>query len=277
MRVVTYRAPNLVFTEHEFELPLDHAQPGGPRSPSSRARSSRRARARRPAVAGLPPGRPRVRSASPAQADRRQLVGARAPGLPAAAPRPARHGPLDARRGAPGLTRRRAGRVPDPLPGRLDRAGRRARPRSELGVEKWSVLGQSFGGFCVADLPLPGARGPARGVRHRRAAAAGRHADDVYRATYERTASKNARLLRALPRGSRARSRHRRAARGRGRAAALGRPADRPALPPGRARARDELRRRDGPLHRRARPSARLRSCTTSTCCSRTHGTPSTP
>ena len=30
MRVASYRAPNFVFTEHEFELPLDHAQPGGP-------------------------------------------------------------------------------------------------------------------------------------------------------------------------------------------------------------------------------------------------------
>jgi len=27
---VTHRAPNFVFTEHEFELPLDHAQPGAP-------------------------------------------------------------------------------------------------------------------------------------------------------------------------------------------------------------------------------------------------------
>ena len=30
MRLASYRAPNFVFTEHEFELPLDHAQPGGP-------------------------------------------------------------------------------------------------------------------------------------------------------------------------------------------------------------------------------------------------------
>ena len=30
MRVATYRAPNFVFTEHEFELPLDHSQPDGP-------------------------------------------------------------------------------------------------------------------------------------------------------------------------------------------------------------------------------------------------------
>ena len=30
MRVASYRAPNFVFTEHEFELPLDHAQPDGP-------------------------------------------------------------------------------------------------------------------------------------------------------------------------------------------------------------------------------------------------------
>ena len=29
MQVATYRAPNFVFVEHEFELPLDHSEPDG--------------------------------------------------------------------------------------------------------------------------------------------------------------------------------------------------------------------------------------------------------
>ena len=52
-----------------------------------------------------------------------------------------------ARGRCPGAAQR-AGRLPGPLPRRLDRRRRRGDPR-ELGVERWSVLGQSFGGFCA--------------------------------------------------------------------------------------------------------------------------------
>jgi len=31
VRVATHRAPNFVFVEHEFELPLDHARRRGPK------------------------------------------------------------------------------------------------------------------------------------------------------------------------------------------------------------------------------------------------------
>ena len=34
------------------------------------------------------------------------------------------------------------------------------RIRQELGIDRWSILGQSFGGFCVDDLPVVRARGP---------------------------------------------------------------------------------------------------------------------
>ena len=44
--------------------------------------------------------------------------------------------------------------------------------RRELGVERWSVLGQSFGGFCVVNYLFPGAGRPGRGVHHRGPAAA---------------------------------------------------------------------------------------------------------
>ena len=91
--------------------------------------------------------------------------------LPRAAARPARHRALDARSARCRADARGAGGVPDALPRRRDRPRRRADPRASSGVERWSVLGQSFGGFCVAHVPLPGSRGPARGVHHRRAAA----------------------------------------------------------------------------------------------------------
>ena len=46
--------------------------------------------------------------------------------------------------------------------------------RELLGPEgKWSILGQSFGGFCVVHYLSAAPEQPARGVRHRRAAAAG--------------------------------------------------------------------------------------------------------
>ena len=40
--------------------------------------------------------------------------------------------------------------------------------RQELGVDRWSVLGQSFGGFCSMTYLSIAPRGPARGVHHRR-------------------------------------------------------------------------------------------------------------
>ena len=72
--------------------------------------------------------------------------------------------------------------------------------RAELGVDRWSVLGQSFGGFCVDDLPLDRARGAARGVRHRRAGRrSGGTVDEVYRATYERILERNRRYYERYP------------------------------------------------------------------------------
>ena len=77
--------------------------------------------------------------------------------------------------------------------------------RRELtGGEPWALLGQSYGGFCVDDLPVDRARGRARGVHHRRAASA--------RALRRRDLPRHVQaarrpeppLLRALPGGRRA-------------------------------------------------------------------------
>ena len=71
--------------------------------------------------------------------------------------------------------------------------------RSELGVSRWTLLGQSFGGFCcvhylsVAPESLDGAMitGGLPGL--------GVHADDVYRETYAAVEKKNDALQRSFP------------------------------------------------------------------------------
>src|SRR5207247_2546661 len=71
--------------------------------------------------------------------------------------------------------------------------------RQELGVERWSVLGQSFGGFCVCtylsffpdalrEAYLTGGLPPLA-----------RPTDDVYRATYERVRERNRRFYARYP------------------------------------------------------------------------------
>jgi pimeloyl-ACP methyl ester carboxylesterase len=73
------------------------------------------------------------------------------------------------------------------------------RIRQELGVERWSILGQSFGGFCAmtylsfAPEGLEGAMitGGLSPVR--------RPVDDVYRATYQRMAERNREYFERYP------------------------------------------------------------------------------
>ena len=164
------RTAGLVLTEHEFSVPLDHDRPDGERI-TVFAREV----------------------ADPDGRDRPFLVFLQGgPGFEA--PRPARHptAPCWLDRALSEfrvlmLDQRGTGRSTPvgALPGRTPaeqaeylthfRADAIVRDaewiRRELGVERWSVLGQSFGGFCVAHLPLARSRGPARGVLHRRAAA----------------------------------------------------------------------------------------------------------
>jgi len=146
----TFRTPGLVLTEHEFEVPLDHAQPHGERI-TVFAREV----------------------ADPDGRDRPLLVFFQGgPGFEA--PRPTRHpsGPgwldraledfrvlmLDQRgtgRSTPLTISTLVGRSPQEQAEyvrhfRADSIVRDAEHiREALGVDRWSVLGQSFGGFCV--------------------------------------------------------------------------------------------------------------------------------
>ena len=127
----------------------------------------RRARRRRSAVPGLPPGRSGLRGDPPDEpADRLDEAGARR--LPRAAARPARHRPIDAGRSViPGDTPEAQAAYLTHF--RADSIVRDAELiRAELGVDRWSVLGQSFGGFTSMTYLSIAPGGPARGVHHRR-------------------------------------------------------------------------------------------------------------
>ncbi|MEK6275040.1 MAG: alpha/beta fold hydrolase [Actinomycetota bacterium] len=63
--------------------------------------------------------------------------------------------------------------------------------RHQLGAEPWSVLGQSFGGFCVVHYLSQAPEGLAAALLTGGLPPLERHPDDVYRMTYERTAAKN--------------------------------------------------------------------------------------
>jgi pimeloyl-ACP methyl ester carboxylesterase len=195
---LTVNTPGLILTEHEFDVPLDHRVPDGERI-TVFAREI----------------------ADPDGRDRPFLVFLQG-GPGHEAPRPTR-GPT-----SPGwldrvlqdyrvlmLDQRGTGRS-DPvgvLPGltpqqQADRlASFRAdaivddaeRIRRQLGVDRWTILGQSFGGFCVLRYlsVAPGSLHAALftgGVPP-----VGRDVDEVYRATYSTMLERNRRYYRRYP------------------------------------------------------------------------------
>jgi len=195
---VTYTTHGLVLTEHEFSLPLDHDRPGGD-AITVFAREV----------------------ADPDGPDRPFLVFLQGgPGFEA--PRPTRH-PT-----SPGwleralkefrvlmLDQRGTGRSTPvgALPGltpaeqadylkhfRADSIVRDAEAiRAELGVERWSVLGQSFGGFSVMSYLSIAPEGLREAFVTGGLAPVGRPVDDVYRATYERILERNRRYYERYP------------------------------------------------------------------------------
>jgi pimeloyl-ACP methyl ester carboxylesterase len=195
---VTYTTHGLVLTEHEFSLPLDHDRPGG-ESITVFAREV----------------------ADPGGADRPFLVFLQG-GPGSEAPRPTRHP------SSPGwleralqdfrvlmLDQRGTGRSTPvgALPGlsaaeqadylkhfRADSIVRDAEAiRAELGVDRWSVLGQSFGGFCVMAYLSIAPEGLREAFVTGGLAPVGRHVDEVYHATYERILERNRRYYERYP------------------------------------------------------------------------------
>ena len=188
----TYRPAGLVLTEHEFDVPLDHAAPEGERI-----------------------GVFAREVAAPGGGDKPFLVFFEGgPGFQA--PRPTRVP------SSPGwldralqdfrvlmLDQRGTGRS---SPIRGDETAERLRHfradaivrdaewiRRELGVERWSVLGQSFGGFCVLSYLSLAPEGLREAFFTGGVPAVGRTIDDIYGATYERVLERCRRYYERYP------------------------------------------------------------------------------
>ena len=71
--------------------------------------------------------------------------------------------------------------------------------RVALGVDRWSVLGQSFGGFCVTTYLSIAPDGLREALLTGGLPPVGHHIDDVYRATYARTLERNRRYYERYP------------------------------------------------------------------------------
>jgi pimeloyl-ACP methyl ester carboxylesterase len=194
----TYHTPGLVLTEHEFTVPLDHARPDGP-SITVFAREV----------------------ADPDGLDRPFLVFLQGgPGFEAPRPSGFPRGPSWLDRALQDyrvvmLDQRGTGRSTpvDALPGmtpseqaeyltlfRADSIVRDAELiRQQLDGERWSVLGQSFGGFCALAYLSIAPEGLREAFITGGVPPIGRPVDDVYRATYARTADRVRRYYERYP------------------------------------------------------------------------------
>lgn len=192
MQSVTHRPPGLHVTEHTLSLPLDHARPEGERIEVF-ARAvvlAEKADAAQPWLLYLQGG-PGFESPRPPSADapawlRRALADYRVllldqRGMGCSTP----VGPVEAAALAPAVLAERLALH------RADAIVRDAEAfREALGVRRWSVLGQSFGGFCTVSYlsMFPGSLREAFITGGLPPLHAG--IDEVYRETYRSTRAK---------------------------------------------------------------------------------------
>ena len=176
----TYHPPGLVITEHEVEVPLDHGAPDGERITVFAREVADPDGRDRPFLVffqggpGFEASRPTRSPSSPGWLDRALaefrvlMLDQRGTG---------RSSPVGADAPAERLTHFRA-----------DAIVRDAEHlRRELGVDRWSVLGQSFGGLCVLSYLSIAPEGLREAFLTGGLPPLGPRIDDVYRATYERT------------------------------------------------------------------------------------------
>ncbi|MEJ7629724.1 MAG: alpha/beta fold hydrolase [Nocardioidaceae bacterium] len=191
-------APGLVLTEHEFQVPLDHAVPGGERI-TLFAREVADPQGRdRPFLVFFQGG--------PGQEAPRPTRGPTAPSWLDRALSEFRVLMLDQRgtgRSTP------IGVLPELAPPdqaerlRLFRADAIVQDaewiRRALGIETWSVLGQSFGGFCALNYLSVAADGLREVFFTGGVPPVGRAIDDIYRATYATMLERNRRYYQRYP------------------------------------------------------------------------------
>jgi pimeloyl-ACP methyl ester carboxylesterase len=201
----SFATPGLLLTEHEFSVPLDHARPEGERLAVFAREVADPDGRDRPYLVFLQGGpgfeaaRPTRHPSAPGWLDRALrdyrvlMLDQRGTG---------RSSPIGA---LPGLTAQEQAQRLTHF--RADAIVRDAEwIRAELGVERWSVLGQSFGGLCVIAYLSLAPEGLREALVTGGIPPLGGRIDDVYRATYARTLERNRRYYERYP-GDRARVR----------------------------------------------------------------------
>ena len=192
-----YRVPGATFTEREHAVPLDHARPDGPKITVFTREVAALDGADRPYLVFLQggPGFEAARPTSPPTGWMKRAIGDYRVLL---------------------LDQRGTGRstpVGSDIPGdspeaqaaylahfRADSIVRDAEHiRVELGVERWSVLGQSFGGFTSMTYLSIAPEGLREAFITGGLAPIGRPVDDIYGATYRRLIAANKRYFERYP------------------------------------------------------------------------------
>ena len=195
--VLTVRAPGTIFTEREHTVPLDHSDTTGPTIRVFTREVAAPDGLDRPYLVFLQggPGFEATRPTSPptgwlkrALLDYRVLLlDQRGTG---------RSTPVGA--GIPGDTAREQADYLTHF--RADSIVRDAELiRTELGVERWSILGQSFGGFTSMTYLSIAPDGLAEAFLTGGLSPIGRPVDDVYAATYRRLLASNRRYFERYP------------------------------------------------------------------------------
>jgi pimeloyl-ACP methyl ester carboxylesterase len=195
---VSVRTHGLQLTEHEFDVPLDHARPDGPRISVFAREVSDPDGAERPFLAFLEGGpgheapRPTRHPSSPGWLDRALtefrvlMLDQRGTG---------RSSPIGALEGM----------TPDEQAAylthfRADAIVRDAEHiRRALGSPPWSILGQSYGGLCATTYLSIAPEGLREALITGGLPPLGRPADDVYRATWARMLERNRRHYERYP------------------------------------------------------------------------------
>ena len=194
----TYHPAGLVLTEHEFAVPLDHGAPDGERITVFAREVADPDGRDRPFLVffqggpGFEASRPTRHPSDPGWLDRALrefrvlMLDQRGTG---------RSSPVDA---LPGLTpQEQADRLQH---FRADAIVRDAEwIRRELGVERWSILGQSFGGLCALTYLSLAPEGLREAFFTGGLPPVGGPIDDVYRATYARVAERSRRFYERYP------------------------------------------------------------------------------
>ncbi|MEA2322400.1 MAG: hypothetical protein QOD81_2250 [Solirubrobacteraceae bacterium] len=188
------RTAGLVLAEHEFSVPLDHARPQGERITVFAREVSDPDGRDLPYLLFLQGGpgfeapRPTRHPSSPGWLDRALrefrvlMLDQRGTG---------RSTPVGA---LPGMTPPEQAAYLTHF--RADAIVRDAEwIRHEMGVERWSVLGQSFGGFCATTYLSIAPEGLREALITGGLPPVGRPADDFYAATYARMLERNARYF----------------------------------------------------------------------------------